>query len=53
MPTWLIWEQAPFLCLVHPREGGLIPLMVVTSIAGERNFTDKVFGVAMAAYRFG
>jgi aromatic ring-opening dioxygenase catalytic subunit (LigB family) len=51
------WEQAPFARLVHPREDHLIPLMVVAGAAGEsigeRIFTDTVFNVAMASYRFG
>jgi len=51
------WEQAPFARLVHPREDHLIPLMVVAGAAGEdigqRIFTDTVFEVVMASYRFG
>lgn len=51
------WQQAPFARLVHPREDHLIPLMVVAGAAGEsigqRIFTDTVFEVAMASYRFG
>jgi aromatic ring-opening dioxygenase catalytic subunit (LigB family) len=51
------WEQAPFARLVHPREDHLIPLMVVVGAAGEdigqRVFTDTVFEVVMATYRFG
>jgi len=51
------WEQAPFARLVHPREDHLIPLMVVAGAAGEdigqRVFTDTVFEVVMATYRFG
>jgi len=51
------WEQAPFARLVHPREDHLIPLMVVAGAAGEdvgqRVFTDTVFDVVMASYRFG
>lgn len=51
------WEQAPFSRLVHPREDHLIPLMVVAGAAGdsvgERIFTDTVFEVLMASYRFG
>ena len=51
------WEHAPFARLVHPREDHLIPLMVVAGAAGEsigqRIFTDTVFEVAMASYRFG
>jgi len=51
------WEQAPSARLVHPREDHLIPLMVVAGAAGdsvgERIFTDTVFEVVMASYRFG
>jgi len=51
------WEQAPFARLVHPREDHLIPLIVVAGAAGnsigQRIFTDTVFDVAMASYRFG
>jgi len=51
------WEQAPFARLVHPREDHLIPLMVVAGAAGkdvgQRAFTDTVFEVVMATYRFG
>lgn len=51
------WEQAPFARLVHPREDHLIPLMVVAGAAGkdvgQRVFTDTVFDVVMASYRFG
>jgi len=51
------WEQAPFARLVHPREDHLIPLMVVAGAAGnsvgQRIFTDTVFEVVMASYRFG
>lgn len=51
------WEQAPFARLVHPREDHLIPLMVVAGVAGDsigqRIFTDTVFEVVMASYRFG
>jgi len=51
------WEQAPFARLVHPREDHLIPLMVVAGAAGkdagQRVFTDTVFEVVMATYRFG
>jgi aromatic ring-opening dioxygenase catalytic subunit (LigB family) len=51
------WEQTPFARLVHPREDHLIPLMVVAGAAGEnigqRVFTDTVFEVVMASYRFG
>ncbi len=51
------WEQAPFALLVHPREDHLIPLMVVAGAAGDsigrRIFTDTVFEVVMASYRFG
>lgn len=51
------WEQAPFARLVHPREDHLIPLMVVAGAAGDsigqRLFTDTVFEVVMASYRFG
>jgi aromatic ring-opening dioxygenase catalytic subunit (LigB family) len=51
------WEQAPFSRLVHPREDHLIPLMVAAGAAGEdtgqRIFTDTVFEVVMASYRFG
>lgn len=51
------WEQAPFARLVHPREDHLIPLMVVAGAAeeniGQRVFTDTVFEVVMASYRFG
>jgi aromatic ring-opening dioxygenase catalytic subunit (LigB family) len=51
------WEQAPFARLVHPREDHLIPLMVVAGAAGDsigrRIFTDTVFEVLMASYRFG
>lgn len=50
------WEQAPFARLVHPREDHLIPLMVVAGAAGrdtgQRIFTDTVFEVVMASYRF-
>jgi len=50
------WEQAPFARLVHPREDHLIPLMVVAGAAtdsvGKRIFTDTVFDVVMASYRF-
>jgi len=50
------WEQAPFARLVHPREDHLIPLMVVAGAAessvGKRIFTDTVFEVVMASYRF-
>ena len=53
----LNWEQAPFARLVHPREDHLIPLMVVAGAAGnsigQRIFTDTVFEVVMASYRFG
>ena len=53
----IAWEQAPFARLVHPREDHLIPLMVVAGAAGEdigqRVFTDTVFEVVMATYRFG
>lgn len=51
------WEQAPFARLVHPKEDHLIPLMVVAGAAaesvGQRIFTDTVFQVVMASYRFG
>lgn len=51
------WEQVPFARLVHPREDHLIPLMVVAGAAGDsvgqRIFTDTVFDVVMASYRFG
>lgn len=51
------WEQAPFAKAVHPREDHLIPLMVVAGAAGDdigqRIFTDTVFEVVMASYRFG
>lgn len=51
------WEQAPFARLVHPREDHLIPLMVVAGVAGDsvgqRIFTDTVYEVVMASYRFG
>ncbi len=51
------WEQAPFARIVHPREDHLIPLMVVAGAAGkdtgQRIFTDTVFEVVMASYRFG
>lgn len=51
------WEQAPFARMVHPREDHLIPLMVVAGAAGkdtgQRIFTDTVFEVVMASYRFG
>ncbi len=51
------WKQAPFARLVHPREDHLIPLMVVAGAAGDsigqRIFTDTVFEVLMASYRFG
>ncbi len=51
------WEQAPFARLVHPREDHLIPLMVAAGAAGkdvgQRVFTDTVFEVVMATYRFG
>jgi len=51
------WEQAPFARLVHPREDHLIPLMVAAGAAGDsigqRIFTDTVFEVLMASYRFG
>lgn len=51
------WQQAPFARSVHPIEDHLIPLMVVAGAAGgsvgQRIFTDKVFEVAMASYRFG
>lgn len=51
------WEQAPFARVVHPREDHLIPLMVVAGAAGkdtgQRIFTDTVFEVVMASYRFG
>jgi aromatic ring-opening dioxygenase catalytic subunit (LigB family) len=50
------WEQAPLARLVHPREDHLIPLMVVAGAAGssigQRIFTDTVFEVVMASYRF-
>lgn len=50
------WQQAPAARLTHPREDHLIPLMVVAGAAGDsvgsRIFTDKVFGVVMASYRF-
>lgn len=51
------WEQAPFARVVHPRADHLIPLMVVAGAAGDsigqRLFTDTVFNVLMASYRFG
>jgi len=51
------WEQAPYARTVHPREDHLIPLMVVAGAAatdvGQRIFTDTVFEVLMASYRFG
>lgn len=51
------WEQAPFARAVHPREDHLMPLMVVAGAAGtdvgQRIFTDTVFEVLMASYRFG
>jgi len=51
------WERAPFARIVHPREDHLIPLMVVAGAAGDnigqRVFTDTVFDVVMASYRFG
>lgn len=51
------WEQAPFARAVHPREDHLIPLMVVACAAGndvgQCIFTDTVFEVLMASYRFG
>ncbi len=51
------WEQAPSARAVHPREDHLIPLMVVAGAAGDsigqRLFTDTVFNVVMASYRFG
>jgi aromatic ring-opening dioxygenase catalytic subunit (LigB family) len=51
------WEQAPSARLVHPREDHLIPLMVAAGAAGDsigqRIFTDTVFEVVMASYRFG
>ena len=55
--TLIDWEQAPFARLVHPREDHLIPLMVAAGAAGDsigqRIFTDTVFEVVMASYRFG
>lgn len=51
------WEQAPFARIVHPREDHLVPLMVAAGAAGkdvgQRIFTDTVFEVVMASYRFG
>lgn len=51
------WEQAPFARAVHPREDHLMPLLVVAGAAGndigQRIFTDTVFEVLMASYRFG
>jgi aromatic ring-opening dioxygenase catalytic subunit (LigB family) len=55
--TLIDWEQAPSARLVHPREDHLIPLMVAAGAAGasigQRIFTDTVFEVVMASYRFG
>jgi aromatic ring-opening dioxygenase catalytic subunit (LigB family) len=55
--TLIDWEQAASARLVHPREDHLIPLMVAAGAAGasigQRIFTDTVFEVVMASYRFG
>jgi len=50
------WERAPAARLAHPREEHLIPLMVAAGAAGKSrgqlDFSERVWGVSMASYRF-
>lgn len=53
----IAWERAPAARAAHPREDHLIPLMVAAGAAGDdrgrRIYTDRMFGKAVSAYRFG
>lgn len=53
----LEWEQAPSARASHPREEHLLPLMVAAGAAGadagQRIFSDTVFGVATSMFQFG
>ncbi len=51
------WETAPAARACHPREEHLLPLMVAAGAAdgdaGRRVYSDRMFGKAVSAYRFG
>lgn len=51
------WERAPAARACHPREDHLIPLMVAAGAAGadvgRQVYSDRMFGKAVSAYRFG
>jgi aromatic ring-opening dioxygenase catalytic subunit (LigB family) len=51
------WEAAPAARACHPREDHLLPLMVAAGAAdrdpGRRVYSDRMFGKAVSAYRFG
>jgi len=51
------WEKAPSARACHPREEHLLPLMVASGAAGDdtgtQDYSDKVMGLAVSAYRFG
>ncbi len=50
------WDSAPYSQAAHPREEHLLPLMVVAGAGGEgavqRTYSDPLFGLAAASYRF-
>lgn len=51
------WEAAPDAQACHPREDHLLPLMVAAGAGGadrgRRVYSDRMFGKAVSAYRFG
>jgi len=51
------WERAPSARRVHPREGHLLPLMVVAGAAGDDRgfvpFSGRVLGKSISAAQFG
>jgi aromatic ring-opening dioxygenase catalytic subunit (LigB family) len=51
------WETAPGARSAHPRAEHLLPLMVAAGAgggdAGQRSYSDRVFGKAISGFRFG